>query len=147
MHSRYDGIIWWMVASDSSIQIKLKLTTLYIPLLRISTILSNSLEIRFWNVCPIFEIVGVAFINAHAKIKWFIFPLRFSGNWFNFSIFKNYFWGSITWALQIRLPFTEFKNPKLGWIIWEEWLRKCWPIWCFKFQNIVFTKIVWPETT
>ena len=61
-----------------------------------------------WQVCR-----GMpTYPNAYAKVKKWIFDVRFPGNCFEFDMILNDFWSSTFWAIQIKVSFTEFKNPK-----------------------------------
>ena len=110
-------------------------------ILEISIFWFNSLGIQFWNFRLIFEIAWVAllcvgvcllklsgasfgsiwkacrmmsnYLNAHAKVKKWIFNIEFPWNWFEFDIISNDFWSSIIWAISIQVSLTEFKNPKI----------------------------------
>ena len=68
------------------------------------------------KVCPRMP----TYLNAHAKVKKWIFEVQFPGNWFKFGIIGNDFWSSTFWAIQnltIRLEYVFRISSGVPWSI------------------------------
>ena len=73
-----------------------------------------------WKVCRRMS----TYSNAYAKVKNWIFDVYFPGNLFGFCIILNDFLISTIWALQIKFPFAQLKNPRIQ----PNYMSTRWPL-------------------